>query len=55
MRCNCWGSHLAACVIYATIYGRNPVGLPGGIGKLTDEEARPLQAIAWKVVQAKKR
>src|ERR1051325_1773522 len=47
------GTYLAACVIYATIYGRNPEGLPGSIGKLTDEEARPLQVIAWKAVQAR--
>lgn len=40
------------CVFYATIYGKSPEGLPGNIGKLTDKEARPLQAIAWKTVQA---
>ena len=44
------GSYLAACVFYATIYGKSPDGLPGRIGKLTDEEARPLQGIAWKIV-----
>lgn len=49
------GTYLAACVIYASIYNRSPEGLPGSIGKLTDEEARPLQAIAWKTVQAEKR
>jgi len=47
------GTYLAACVFYATIYGKSPEGLPGSIGKLTDEEARPLQVIAWKTVQAK--
>jgi hypothetical protein len=46
------GTYLAACVFYATIYGKSPEGLPGSIGKLTDEEACPLQAIAWKAVQA---
>ena len=45
------GTYLAACVFYATIYGKSPEGLPGIVGKLTDDEARPLQAIAWKVVQ----
>ncbi|HZZ80587.1 MAG TPA: hypothetical protein VFE62_18935 [Gemmataceae bacterium] len=45
------GTYLAACVIYATIYGRSPVGLPGSIGKLADEEARPLQTIAWKAAR----
>lgn len=49
------GTYLAACVIYATIYNRNPEGLPGSIGKLSDEVARPLQVIAWKTVQAGKR
>jgi hypothetical protein len=47
------GTYLAACVIYATIYKRSPVGLPGSIGKMTDEEARPLQVIAWKAVTAR--
>ena len=45
------GTYLAACVFYATIYGKNPAGLPGKPGKLTDEEARPLQTIAWKVAK----
>jgi hypothetical protein len=49
---NTTGSYLAACVFYATLYGNSPEGLPGSIGKLTDEEARPLQSIAWKTVQA---
>jgi hypothetical protein len=49
---NATGTYLAACVFYATIYGKSPEGLPGSIGKLTDEEARPLQVIAWKAVQA---
>jgi hypothetical protein len=48
------GTYLAACVIYATIYSRNPEGLPGNIGKLTDEEARALQTVAWKAFQKKK-
>lgn len=46
------GSYLAACVFYATIYGKSPEGLPGKIGGLSDAQARPLQAIAWKAVQA---
>ena len=48
---NTTGTYLAACVMYATIYGKSPEGLPGSIGKLTDDESRPLQAIAWKTVQ----
>jgi uncharacterized protein DUF4886 len=51
---NVTGTYLAACVFYGTIYGKSPEGLPGSIGKLTDEEARPLQAIAWKAVRAEK-
>lgn len=49
---NATGTYLAACVFYATIYGKSPEGLPGSIGKLTDDAARPLQTIAWKTVQA---
>lgn len=48
---NATGTYLAACVFYATICGASPEGLPSNIGKLTDDEARPLQAIAWKIVQ----
>jgi len=50
---NATGTYLAACVFYSTIYGKSPEGLPGSIGKLTEEEARPLQVIAWKSVQDK--
>jgi hypothetical protein len=46
------GTYLAACVFYATIYEKSPEGLPGEPGGLTDEEARPLQAIAWETVQS---
>jgi hypothetical protein len=45
------GSYLAACVFYSAIYGKSPEGLSGSIAKLTDEEARPLQIIAWEVVE----
>ena len=46
------GTYLAACVFYATIFGKSPEGLPGRIGGLTGGEAQRLQAIAWKSVQA---
>jgi hypothetical protein len=46
------GTYLAACVFYATIFGKSPEGLPGRIGGMSDGEARRLQAIAWKSVQA---
>lgn len=49
------GTYLAACVFYAAIYEKSPEGLPGSIGKLTDEEARSLQVIAWQTVQAKRK
>jgi hypothetical protein len=45
------GTYLAACVFYATIYGKSPEGLPGRIAKLTDDKARRLQAVAWRAVQ----
>jgi len=48
---NATGTYLAACVFYATIYGKSPEGLPGSIGKLADDEARSLQAIAWMSVR----
>lgn len=49
---NATGTYLAACVFYATIFGKSPEGLPGRIGGLTNAEAQRLQAIAWKSVQA---
>ena len=48
---NATGTYLTACVFYSTIYGKSPEGIPGGSAKLTDDEARPLQVIAWKTVQ----
>lgn len=45
------GSYLAACVFYATIYGKTPEGLPGKIGGVSDEEAMQFQRIAWRVSQ----
>jgi hypothetical protein len=52
------GSYLAACVFYATLLGRSPVGLPGEISRagrvlvrVAPEEAKSLQEIAWKTVQ----
>ena len=46
-----FGTYLATCVIYATIYDRNPGGyayVPSGI---TREEAAFLQKVAWQTVQ----
>ena len=48
------GTYLSACVIYATIFGRSPLGssyLPTWRGGVTEEEAVFLQRIAWETVQ----
>ncbi|HUT11998.1 MAG TPA: DUF4886 domain-containing protein [Thermoguttaceae bacterium] len=52
------GSYLAACVFYATLLEKSPVGLPAEIkrngkvlSKLDPGLAARLQAIAWKTVQ----
>lgn len=46
------GTYLAACVFYGAIHGKSPEGLSGAPGGLKDEEARKLQALAWKAVQS---
>ena len=61
------GSYLTACVMYATILRRDPMGLPGRLRidkqvrpnvimrrqpcSLTTVQVRPLQQVAWKVVE----
>jgi hypothetical protein len=52
------GSYLAACVFYATLLGKSPVGLPGELRKgsqvlvqIAPDEARMFQEIAWQTVQ----
>jgi len=56
------GSYLAACVFYATLYGRSPEGLPARLavserGKrrilvsLTRADAAFLQRVAWRTVK----
>lgn len=45
------GTYLTACVFYGALFGKSPEGLPGKIGGLGDEEARKLQALAWKAVR----
>jgi hypothetical protein len=52
------GSYLAACVFYATLLDKSPVGLPGELkngGKVlvrvAPDEAKRLQEIAWQTVQ----
>ncbi len=52
------GSYLAACVFYATLLGKSPVGLPGELKKdgkvlmhIAADDAKLLQEIAWHTVQ----
>jgi hypothetical protein len=55
------GTYLAACVFYATIFNKSPVGLPGllaepnnlgGLVRLDNDGAQALQQIAWQVTKA---
>lgn len=46
------GTYLAACVLYATLYGECPVGFHYRPDGVTEEEAAFLQRIAWKTVLA---
>jgi hypothetical protein len=56
------GSYLAACVFYATLFDKSPLGLPGELKKwpwvlvrVAPDEAKRLQEVAWQTVQAAKR
>ena len=56
------GSYLAACVFYATLFDKSPVGLPGEfktwgrvLVRVSPDEAKQLQEIAWQAVQEAKR
>ena len=47
------GTYLEACVLYATLLNRSPVGIPWyGLGELTlsETDARYLQEVAWHTV-----
>ena len=46
-----YGTYLATCVVYATIYGRDPSGVEYVASGVTPEEAGFLQKIAWQTVQ----
>jgi hypothetical protein len=55
------GSYLAACVFYATLFDKSPVGLPGELRKgarvlvrVAPDEAKQLQEVAWQAVQESK-
>lgn len=45
------GTYLTACVFYGALHGKSPEGLPAKIGGVSDDEAKRLQATAWKAVQ----
>lgn len=46
------GAYLSAAVLYATIYGEDPSGLPYRPEELSEADAAFLQRIAWETVQA---
>ena len=55
------GSYLAACVFYASLLGKSPVGLPGELKKdgkilvrIARDEGKLLQEIAWQTIQEAK-
>jgi hypothetical protein len=45
------GSYLAACVFFAALFGKNPVGIEVQPANLTRAEARLLQLTAWTTVK----
>ncbi len=46
------GSYLAACVVYATLFGESPLGATYAPPGITGEEAAFLQRLAWDSVAA---
>ena len=45
------GSYLAACVFFAALFGRSPVGVGGGAEGVSAADAKRLQQTAWKAVR----
>ena len=45
------GSYLAACVFFATLFGKSPVGVGDGVTGLTAQDATLLQQVAWESVR----
>lgn len=45
------GTYLATCVVYATIFDRDPSGLAYAPAGITPEDAAFLQKVAWQTVQ----
>jgi hypothetical protein len=46
-----FGMYLATCVVYATVYGRNPTGINYAPMGVSSEQAAFLQKVAWQTVQ----
>lgn len=46
-----FGTYLATCVVYATIYKRDPSGLRYVMTGITAEQAAFLQKVAWQTIQ----
>ena len=46
-----FGMYLATCVVYATVYGKNPTGISYAPMGVTTEQAAFLQKVAWQTVQ----
>lgn len=53
------GTYLAACILYATLFGTSPVGLPAELHgenhawKIAPPTPRRLQTTAWEAVQSR--
>ena len=45
------GSYLTACVVYASLTGDSPVGLPAVYPSLSQEQVDYLQTVAWQTVE----
>ena len=45
------GTYLAACVFFATLFGRSPVGVGSGVAGLSAAEVKLLQQTAWSVAK----
>lgn len=48
---NIFGTYLATCTIYATVYNRDPSGIPYAPAGITAEQAAFLQNVSWRSVQ----
>ncbi len=50
-----YGTYLATCVVYATLFGKSPAGLGYTPAGMSSEEAAFLQHLAWETCQKWKR